>query len=159
MLSIFSRKQRVQCHPFVRKICDMTAPNMPRVDEGRRERRYNRSIPVIVCPWENDELVTDRCVVAITKDISDQGLSVILRHALDGDQMIIGFWLPAADMEEPWYFRAKRTSACPLGCGFWQIGFELQEYMTQQYREKLAELQPAARQLLPPAKTGEEQVS
>lgn len=135
----------------------MTSPNIPTVDEGRSERRYNRSIPVLVCPWDGEELVVEKCVTAITKDMSDRGLSLILHHPLSGDQVIIGFWLPAADMEEPWFFRAGRRSACPLGGGFWQIGFELREYMNREWREKLEALQPAARQLVPSPQTAEKQ--
>ena len=159
MLSIFSRKQRVECYPFVRKICDLTAPNMPSVEEGRCERRYNRSLPVILCPWKDEELFTDKCVMAITKDISDQGLSLILTHPLGADQMIIAFWLRAAELEEPWCFRVRQRSEWPLGGGFWQIGFELREYMNREWREKLKALRPVAAGLLPPEKNSDEGIT
>ena len=50
----FTRKQdQSQIQGYLRRICDRTSPNLPRLDESRGDSRQNRTFPILLTPWEN----------------------------------------------------------------------------------------------------------
>ena len=67
MLTSFLRKKTVDLKPYIRRLCDVTTPNLPVLDNSREEDRFNRSLPVIICPWADDKPVIDQLTVAITR--------------------------------------------------------------------------------------------
>ena len=135
---------------YLRRICDLTSPNLPRQDEFRGHGRNNRSIPVLLTPWENGMPVVSETATALTKDVSDQGLCVITPQPFRCEQAVVGFWLPHVQDYSPWFFRGLVRPNVPIGGGFWALGLEAVELLTVSRGSELARLLPLVTKLLPP---------
>lgn len=156
MFSFATRKKLVDMQPHLRRICDLTAPNnAAAAGLPRTENRYNRSIPALLAPWEEHRPVPDRGVVAITRDLSDRGVGLILTHPVEASDVVVGFYLASDVMQEPWFFRGMISRCDAMGGGFWLLGIELVEYMNEQWRDELEPLFGRAQKLLPPVSTPE----
>ena len=150
-MSIFSfldtRKKANDLSPYMRRLCDLTVPNLCNsIEQGRTENRYNRSLPVLLCAWKNGRPPAAQALFAITKDLSDRGLSVITQMPLEGE-FIVAFALPETEASEPWYFLGEACRSRAIGGGFWTTGIELSQFVTGTHRRDLAVLQPLAIQL------------
>ena len=134
----------------LRRICDRTSPNLPRQIEFRGHNRQNRSVPILLAPWENGEPVVSEATTALTKDISDQGLSVVLSQPFQCDEVIVGLLLPRDSDTTSWFFRGKVRSNVQIGGGFWALGIEVVERLTSHSGSSLEELLPLTARLVPP---------
>lgn len=153
MFDFFSKKKVVDVYPFVRRISERSNPNQPRAEDARSESRYLRTFPLLVCPWE-EELDPKKCKMAVSNDISDRGMSLVLNRPFEVQTAVIGVWIYGDDMPEPWFFRAEPRNCVPIGGGFWRVGFEFREFMNQNYSSQLEPLMPLAQELLPPVGVG-----
>lgn len=154
MFSFTKSKKSVDLSPFIRRICDLTTPNMTSSPElVRTENRYNRAIPSLVMPWVGGLPLVDQCLFGLTKDISDRGIGLILTEPFDFDELLLGFWLDSDEMSEPWFFVASARRCSPIGGGFWSLGVELSELATPLLSSHLSSLTPHAAKLLPPTAT------
>ena len=146
--SFLSRKKQHDAAPYLRRLVDLTIPNPPVASEYRSGRRYNRSIPVMVGPFDpNGENQSD-FQFAITKDIVDLGLGIITTHELDMDEVTIAFWLREADMETPYFFRGTIQGCTPIGGPFWQVGLGVEEFLNADYPMIVERLTPVVAQLV-----------
>lgn len=152
MFSFNARKKSLDFAPLIRRICDITAFDAHLASQARCENRYNRTIPVVHCPWIDDQPVNDKSQLAITKDLSDRGVGLILSHVLEGE-VVIGFWLTSEELEEPWFFRATIRSNEPIGGGLWYVGAQFQEFLNTDYRDELRQMMTLATKLLPPVES------
>ena len=150
MFSFKARKKQVDIWPHLRRIVDLTATVFPIPGESRTENRYNRTIPVLLCPLENGRPVEDRSEFVITRDICDRGVGVILNHSFDAEEAVVGFSVPSEGANEPLFFRGATQSNTAIGGGFWLLGVELQEFMNPDHREVLERLVPLTAELCPP---------
>jgi len=156
MFSFQSTKKSINLQGYIRRICNGTTPNNTHASEnedGRSENRYNRTIPVLLCPWEVTEPRLEKLTTALTKDLCDRGVGLTLPHPFAADEIALGFNLGEPVMQEPWFFRAKLHRNTPLGGGFWLIGAELTEFLNDNYRYELEPLLKAAEKLRPPGQT------
>ena len=150
MFSFSKRKKAVDLSPFIRRICDLTTPNMTSSPElVRAENRYNRAIPTLVVPYSGGRLMTDRYIMGITKDIADRGIGLILNQPFDASEVMLGFWMDDDEMTEPWFFNATSRRCAPIGGGFWTLGVELDEFANTHLGSKLQALEALAAELLP----------
>ena len=149
MLTSFLRKKTVDLTPYIRRLCDVTTPNLSVADNNRSEDRFNRSLPVIICPWVDDAPVIEQLTVAITRDLSDQGVGLIRNEPLTAEEVVVGFWLEGDNMDEPWYFRASVQSSQRIGGGYWLVGVLLEEFMNKNHRPRLEPLDICADFLRP----------
>lgn len=134
----------------LRRLGDLTVPNSPLAgDTARGIPRHNRAIPTLVCPW-NGAADVSRCTIAITRDLADEGVGLLLTHPVTGPELLIGYLLPDAAVSSPWYFRGTIQHNTPIGGGFWVVGVALQEFFTTQRHSSLLDLEPWAQKLLPP---------
>jgi hypothetical protein len=148
----FTKKggQRYQLQGYLRRICDLTSPNMPRLDDSRNQHRQNRTIPVLLVPWEDGAIVVSDAATALTRDISDNGLSVTLLHPFRAENIVVCFWLPRGETSDPWFFLGTTRQNVPIGGGFWSLGIELTEKLELSSESGTARLLPLAAELLPP---------
>lgn len=116
---------------YLRRICDTTSPNMPQPGDERCDSRQNRTIPVLVTCWEKKGPVPSECITALTRDISDRGLSLTLPAPVRFDDIVIGFWLPKTHGPEPWFFLGRVQQSTPIGGGFWGVGIEVKRVLSQ----------------------------
>ena len=151
MFSFTASKKTINVQGYIRKICDCTTPNnthSPNIT--RTENRYNRTIPVVLCPWINDKPVMEHASIVLTKDMCDRGVGIILQRPLNDDEVAIGFNIGEPSMQEPWFFRAKVQRNYAIGGGFWLAGLELEELLNDVYRHELGPIWPWAEKLVPP---------
>jgi hypothetical protein len=151
VFSFTKSKKNVDLCPFIRRICDLTTPNLTASAElARVENRYNRAIPTLVMPWVATLPVVDRYVFGLTKDIADRGIGVILSEPFDAGELLLGFWLDSDEMHEPWFFSGSTRRCSPIGGGFWLLGVELAEFANPILMKQHDRLMPLAAKLLPP---------
>lgn len=144
-----SRKKAVDLSGYMRRICDLTVPDWRNaVDDVRKEPRYSRTLPVLVCPWIANRPSVDAAIFAVTKEVSDRGVSILSCAPMEGE-FVVAFSLPAASGSDPWFFlgTAKRSTA--VGGGFWATGIELLEFANATRLRELQTLVPLARELQP----------
>lgn len=147
---LFTKEQGelYQLRGYLRRICDVTSPNLPRLDEGRGEDRVSRTVPVLLTTWENNRPVLRETTTALTRDISDRGLSVTLCQAFHAENVVVGFWIAGARGCGPWFFLAAVRHNVAIGGGFWALGLEVLRRLTSQ--SEIAGLMPLIREVLPP---------
>jgi hypothetical protein len=150
MFSFTRRKKAIDLNPYMRRLCDLTAPNIATLEQDRIENRYNRTLPVLLCPWIDEGPVVEQCTVVLTRDLSDRGVGLVVSDCPQTQRVVVAFWLSRQEMKEPWFFLGETHHAAPLGGGFWSLGVKLTEYANDDYREQLRHLLPRAAKLLPP---------
>ena len=136
----------------LRRLGDLTIPNSPLAgDSTRGIPRHNRAIPTLVCPWVNGAADTLRSTIAITRDLADEGVGLLLTHPISGPELVVGYLLADAAVSTPWYFLGTIQHNTPIGGGFWVVGVSLHEFFTSRRHSSLVALEPVAQKLLPPA--------
>jgi hypothetical protein len=97
------------------------------LDDGpRTDSRINLSVVVLVIPLDKKKADVARSFHAVTKDFSSTSLSVMIDSPREVGDVIIAF-----RFEGQMYFaRAKAKHLTPLGGGFHQLGFQLEEMIS-----------------------------
>jgi hypothetical protein len=127
VFSFRKRNQQGDVHKLIRRLIDSSNPNLPPVEGNSRwEDRSNRTIPVLLVPIDEDQPRTDEAATAITKNLSGQGLALVLHQPFWAGGVLIGFWHDG----EPEFVRGEIRQNAPLGGGFWQLGIELTQRVT-----------------------------
>ena len=127
MFSFRRRSRQVDVHKLIRRLIDSSSPNLPPVKGNSRwEDRSNRTLPVLLIPMDDQRPQTAEAAPAITKNLSSQGLALVLHQPFWAEGVLIGFWHDG----EPEFVRGEIRQNAPLGGGFWQLGIELTERVT-----------------------------
>jgi len=150
MYSFAKNKKTVDLFPYIRRICDLTTPNLATVTGGRSEDRFNRTIPTLIYPWENGRPSEDECSVCLTSDLADRGVRLVLAQPFHAERAVLGYWIGCEQMREPWFFLGEVRRNQPIGGGFWSVGIKLTEFANEDYQQLLAPLTETASKLLPP---------
>lgn len=156
MFSFDNRKQTLEVQRRVRRLADLTTPNLDQQgSQERAEDRCNRTIPVLLCPWEDNRPALDACMYALTKDISTRGVGLVMNQPFRAVEVVVGFWLDDERMQQPWFFLGTTQRLQKIGGGYWAMGIEFDEFVGPPLRDQLAPLETRARQLQPaPAPAG-----
>ena len=151
MFSFVKRKKSLDIASQLRRLCDLTTPNLCiREKPSRRKDRYNRAIPTLLCPWEGDRPVEDESTIVLTRDISDSGVGLVLSQPFRANRVLVGFFFDAWDPGQPWFFLGDVLRNMAFGGGYWNVGVELDEFANSIYPEKVKPLRALAAKLLPP---------
>jgi hypothetical protein len=135
LMNLFGRKRSQCAAPFIRKIIDLTTPNLTLSNDLRLSRRYNRCLPVAFSPWSKKGHDPERIGIGITSDLSDQGFAIITQGEMVSPELVVAFYIDG-EMDEPWYFHATvRTNRCLLA-SFNLVGLEVVEFLNEQQRKK-----------------------
>ena len=145
-----AKGEQYKLQGYLRRICDLTSPNLPRMDEIRGANRQNRTIPILLTPWDNGMPVVSETATALTKDVSDQGLCVTMSQPFRCEEAVVGFWLPHVQDDNPWFFRSLVRQNVSIGGGFWALGLEAVELLGAGPGSEVARLLPLIAELLPP---------
>ena len=146
---MFFTKQDGQQHQaarYLRRICDATSPNLPRPDDSRSDSRQNRTLAVLVTCWEQGRPVPSESITALTRDLSDHGVSLTLPAPIRFEEIVVGFWLPKVHGPEPWFFLGQVHQSTPIGGGFWTLGIEIKRLLSNAESQSLI---PIAKNRLP----------
>ena len=152
MFDFKKRQKLLELQRVLRRIGDLTIPGLPPFDgESRTDSRQNRSIPALLVPWESGVPVLADAVYAMTKDLSDRGISIILPQPFRAAQVVIGFWpvtnSPSPLDREPCFFVGEVRQNVEIGGGFWQFGVCVTRILDE--RDQIARLAPHAAHLVP----------
>ena len=149
MFGFSKRTRTADIQRLMRRVCDLTTPNITNGSELQRgENRYNRAIPTLVCPYSDGQIDPSDAFVAITKDLSDEGVGLILTQEIDPTDALLAIWLPPE--QQPWFFHACVRRCDAIGGGYWIAGLELLDVAKNATRGRLEQLLILAQQLLPP---------
>lgn len=151
MFSFLSNKVAVEAAPFIRKIVDVTTPNRPVGYDQRMDRRYNRTLPVVICPSVDDRPDVRSSLMGISQDFSDHGLAVISSEPIPEAEYFVAVWPAHEECTEPTFFRVNLVSCRNFAHGFWSNGFLVTEVMNVEHRDKLAQFKQVAVTALRPA--------
>jgi hypothetical protein len=119
-----SRKKTLGVQSFVLKLINNNCPELKALIEGPRlDKRVNLSLVVLVVPLEDGKLHVDNAFYAVTRDMSSNGVGIILsqQHALD--EVVLGFRLE----NEMTFIHATAKHLNPMGNGFYLLGLEMTE--------------------------------
>ncbi|MDZ7615627.1 MAG: hypothetical protein U1E05_01400 [Patescibacteria group bacterium] len=121
-MSLFSRKRDREVQSFLLKVVNNNCQELRALMDGpRAESRVPLVGVVLVVPIVKDELVLGQAFTAITKELSTEGMSLILSEPRGLDEVIVGVrW--EGDMT---YLRAKAKHLNPIGGGFFQLGLHV----------------------------------
>lgn len=151
MFSFITRKKTVDFQRYIRRLINRTMPNSDLSNTQRQENRHNRVIPALVCPLRDNTPILADVAIAITKDISDQGVGLIMSAPYRVSDVVVGVFGPAdLALQEPWFFRGRAQRNVAIGGGFWLLGIRLTEFMNEDWRGQLAPLFPLAEELRTP---------
>jgi len=144
----FEPKKTPQVQSRIRRIVDLTVPNLTyEVERDRAEDRSSRAIPALLCPWKNDAPVVAQHAFVLTKDFSSEGVGLVLKEPFHARDILLGFWLGAAIMDEPWFFLGTAQHLRQFGGGFWTLGVHLTEFVVPSSLTHRAALSPLLDQL------------
>lgn len=91
-------RRRRELYGLLQRVQNMTEPTLtPVLDEQRSATRRNRVFPVVLTPWEGERAIVADAVYALTKDISDNGIALVLHSPFRTEAVVIGFALPSLD--------------------------------------------------------------
>ena len=136
----------MEVHKLIRRAVDVSSPNHPPSDgELRWENRSNRTMPVLLAPFEGGEPSLHEMTIALTKNLSGQGLALVLHQPFRAESVVVGFW---GEGEAEFVLGEVRQNV-PLGGGFWQVGLELTERICAADYPALEALVPQAARLVP----------
>ncbi|HWB13425.1 MAG TPA: hypothetical protein VG826_29645 [Pirellulales bacterium] len=107
--------------------------------------RSNRTIPVLLVPYDNNVLSVGELAYALSKNLSSGGLALVLHQPLRAEQVVVGFWSNV----EAYFVSAAVRQSVPLGGGFWQIGVQALEVLSPACVPDLRQLMPWAARLDP----------
>jgi hypothetical protein len=134
----------------MRRICDLTTLGELAIrGDKRAHNRIILSIPALLCPVENGNAIVDAAIYVLAKDVSDEGVGLVLHQPFAVEHAILGIWLGPEQSTEPWFFRAKVTRVRPMGGGLASLGVELVSFLNNGPRYEYASLLSAAEKLTP----------
>ena len=149
---ILARKKERQrdAKVLLSQIAGMTDSELTPVQEDSRQHvRKSRVFPVLLTPWEDGGPTVADSVYALTKDVSGQGLALVLQSPYRIEQAVIGLVIPSpgdpnACCKLHFVLGTVRQNV-PLGGGYWQLGFELNELLQMDDHPSLEQLSLPAR--------------
>ncbi len=126
-MSLFTKNKIAPVKSFIIKMINNNCPELKALIEGpRRDNRVNMTVVVMVIPLEGKVLQIGQSLMAVTKEFSSTGVAVVLDHPRGMDEAVLGFRFEG----EMTYIRAQTKHLSPIGGGFYQLGFELEEIVS-----------------------------
>ncbi len=129
MFGFGSKKEIQDALPVMRRIVDLTIPKKPVPDEIRIDRRFNSSLPCVLTPLVGAKPEFCDCLMGITQDISDRGISVITMETLSFEEYAISVW--PTELEEPAHLSCILANSRRFAHGFWSTGFAIYQLLNQ----------------------------
>ena len=154
MFSFVKQRKQQELDRNLRRVCDLTCPSLsPFEGDTRAQERENRTVIALLAPWADGTFSSGECTFAITKNISDHGLALVLPQPFRAEEVLVGFWPysqhHAPTDSSPFFAIGDVRQNVPIGGGFWQLGILLTELVTDS--SLVSRLMPLAARLLPKA--------
>ncbi|MFN3192206.1 MAG: hypothetical protein ACE361_16965 [Aureliella sp.] len=157
MFGLFSKKTVVDAAPIIRRIIDVTTPNKPFADDTRSDRRFNRTLPVVVSQLKGNKPDPSTAIMALTHDLCDRGLSIVAMEELSDEKYFVSIWPNHETYDEPVTMQCILRNCHPVAHGFWAAGFAVEEVLNIDRRDDIDKItQVASRALRLPESAGVE---
>lgn len=138
------RKKQFEVHGFIRRLVDHSTSGVQCQDEEvRKEKRINRTLPVLIVPFDGEEPDVSSAVFAVTKDLSSEGVAILSQQPVESDELIVGFWSDSRCE----FVRGNVCYRRPADGGYWQLGVALTEVVPRSDNLALLELSRMADRL------------
>ncbi len=154
MFAFGNKDRQKHVHDLLNRISNISTPNLiPYSGECRQNQRVNRSIPVLLAAWEDGRPAAGITMNAVTKDIGEQGISFITNTQFRLEEVVVGMYV-ATDAREPErgnceFLRGRVKQNFAIGGGFWQIGIEVEEILSESHTPELEQLRTSVELLAP----------
>jgi len=149
MFSFSKRKKIVEAAPKLRKLIDLTCPNLPASNEDRSSRRYNRSIPVMLTDWEPGADPTfENYGLGFTTDISDKGFCILTQFVPKQHENILALYTTQDDIKEFWFFHVSFMSYRREPQNYLRIGYSVLEFLNEDFKSITNRLIPKLEELM-----------
>ncbi len=124
---IFTRNRKLAISNFVLKLVNNNCPDILHLQDGpRNDTRVNLTVVVLVIPLEKKKAEITKAFHAVTKDFASTSVSVMVDSPRTVGDAILVFRFEG-DM---YFVRSKAKHISPLGGGFHQLGFQLEEMIS-----------------------------
>jgi len=124
---LFTRNKKLAVTTFVLKLVNNNCPDVLQLQDGpRADNRVNLTVVVLVIPLVHKEIDATKAFHALTKDFSATSVSVMVDSPRELSQVIVAFRFEG----EMFYARARTKHVSPMGGGFHQLGFQLEEMVS-----------------------------
>lgn len=121
---LFTRNRRRDVSNFVLKLVNNNNPELLHLKDGiRTDKRVNLTVVVLVVPLEKKKVDVTKAFHAVTKDFAATSVSVMVDSPRNVHDAILAFRFEG----EMNFIRAKAKHVSPLGGGFHQLGFQMEE--------------------------------
>jgi len=139
---------------LARLINRQTIPVFPDELDDRVDSRCRHMIPVEIIMWENDAPFVSETMTALTCDISDTGIGIIMHHPLRVEQIVLGFWIDESSQGtsrsgRPLFLLADVVRNASIGGHFWQVGTRVTKVLRLSAHDELEQLAPRLAELAP----------
>jgi len=122
MLFLKTQKKKLQAQKFLARMANQWSMDRVRkLVERRGEQRATLNVGVWVIPMDEVGPNILQAFVALTRDLSSNGLSVITDRTVDAPEFLVGF----SGEPEASFLRAKVLCRKGLGLGWLQLGIEV----------------------------------
>ncbi len=123
-MPLFAQNKTIGVQSFILNLVNNNCPDLHVLDDGPRlASRVNLTMVVLIVPVEDGRPMLEESFTTVTKEFSNTGLAVVLAEPLGLDQVILGF----RRERELTFVRATAKHLNPMGGGFHQLGFHLNE--------------------------------
>jgi hypothetical protein len=143
-VAMFSRSKKRLSAAIGRLLNLTTAYRVVRDYEERTENRYDREIPVILIPWENNRPIVEAWGFALARNISHEGAGIVAHHELGTEQVLCIF-----SLEEPLFVLAEVKHSVPMGGCFWRLGARFVKLLRSDDLPEVGALIGAVESLIP----------
>jgi hypothetical protein len=147
MFNLFKHSPVDPCQ-FLQLISEKTSPDFFWSQDTRFENRNNRTIPITISPWNGKAPEPGPMKVALTKDISTNGICLISPFEVVDKQIVVGMFVRKMDLEEPLFFLVDVCSSFRFAEGFWQVGVKARELLNTNFNRPMKEMIPMGIRLL-----------
>jgi hypothetical protein len=137
-MSLFSKRKDRSAQSFVLKLINKNSLDRTAVlEDTRADSRVNLVTVVVIIPLQDRKLQIQKTFMATTKELSNNGVSVVLDAPRQLDEAILGFQFEG----EMTFIRAIAKHDEPIGGSFRQVGFQLLEVVSPSDYPELASME------------------
>ena len=138
-MRLFSKNKEREVQTFILHLMNNHCPGLSVLDheDSRRECRANLTLVVLVVPLQDGKPDALRAFPAVTKEFACSGVSLVLDQPLPLEEAYLIF----REESRVTYVLARAKHLSPMGGGFFQLGMEMTEIVSE---EDCPELKPLA---------------
>ena len=136
MFFLKSRSKKCEAQKFLVQMANQwTMDRISKLDERRTERRANLNVGVWVVPMDEKVPKVLQAFVALTRDLSSSGLSIITKQSIVTREFLVGF----TDEPEARFLRTRVLDRKDLGLGWLQLCMEVTGMVDKEEYPELTE--------------------